>query len=145
MEARVPATEDLSSVGEGGFTLLEVMVAVAILAIALVSLIGSQSQSVSMAGLSRFDTTASLLARRKMTELTLADFDGLVNGEGDFGDEFPAYRWQAVVTDLTEDDTGIPDSEGMLKMVDVTVSLSVEAKMRYSLRQVLVRRMEAKP
>lgn len=141
----MPATWRRRMVKEEGFTLLEVMVAVAILAIALVTLIGSQSQSVSLAALSRFDTTASLLARQKMTELTLAGFDGLADGEGDFGAEFPGYHWQAVVTDLGEDDTGIPDSDGMLKMIEVTVSLAAEADMRYSLRRVLVRSMEAKP
>ncbi len=131
--------------GQGGFTLLEVMVAVAILAIVLVPLIGSQSQSVSLAGLSRFDTTASLLARQKMSELALADFDGLADGEGDFAGDFSGYHWQVTVTDLTEEESGIPDSGGMLKMVDLTVSLPAEANMRYSLRLVLARRPEERP
>ena len=47
----------------GGFTLLEVMIAMAILAITLVAVYQSQSQSISMAGNSRFLTTASLLAQ----------------------------------------------------------------------------------
>ncbi len=145
MDARIVAMRYRDVAAEGGFTLLEVMVAVAILAIALVTLIGSQSQSVSLAGLSRFDTTAALLARQKMTGLTLESFDDLADGEGDFDGGFSGYHWQVAVTDLGEDDTGIPDSAGMLKMVAVTVSLPGEANMRYTLRQVLVRQMEAKP
>ncbi len=129
---------------QGGFTLLEVMVAVAILAIALVTLIGSQSQSVSLAGLSRFDTIAALLARQKMTELALAGFDDLADREGDFDGEFAAYHWQTRVTDLTEDDTGIPGSDDMLRTVDLTVSLPGEAEMRFGVRMILVRGMEPK-
>ena len=56
-----------------GFTLLEVMIAMAILAIALVAVYQSQSQSISMAGDSRFLTTASLLAQARMAEIDAAD------------------------------------------------------------------------
>ena len=118
--------------------------AVAILAIALVTLIGSQSQSVSLAGLTRFDTTASLLAAGKMTELQLAGFDNLTDGEGDFGERFPDYRWQVRVTDLTEDDTGIKGSDNMLKAVDLMVSLATETDMTYSLREIMMRPLETK-
>ncbi len=83
---------------QAGFTLLEMMVSVTIIAIALVTLIGSQSQSVSIATISRFDTTASLLAREKMTELALGGFDDLSSGDGDFGEDFPEYTWQVSPT-----------------------------------------------
>ena len=56
----------------GGFTLLEVMIAMAILAITLVALYQSQSQSISMATDSRFLTTASLLAQTRMAEIDAA-------------------------------------------------------------------------
>ena len=120
------------------------MVAVAILAIALVTLIGSQSQSVSLAGLTRFDTTASLLAAGKMTELQLAGFDDLTDGEGDFGEQFAGYRWKVSVTDLTADDTGIEGSDNMLKRVDLTVSLVAENDLSYTLREIMMRPVEAK-
>ena len=48
---------------------MEVMLAMAILAIALVSVFQSQSQSISMAADSRFLTTAALLAQSKMAEV----------------------------------------------------------------------------
>ena len=54
---------------KAGFTLLEVMVAMSILAMALVAVFHMQSQSISMAGESRFLTTASLLAQSKMAEI----------------------------------------------------------------------------
>ena len=49
-----------------GFTLLEVMVAISILAIALVAVFGSQSQSLSLANEAKFNTTAPFLAQSKM-------------------------------------------------------------------------------
>jgi len=48
---------------------MEIMVAMAILAIALVSIFQLQSQSISMATDSRFMTTAALLAQSKMADV----------------------------------------------------------------------------
>jgi len=79
-----------------GFTLLEVMIAMAILAIALVAVYRSQSQSIAMAGDSHFLTTASLLAQGKMAQL---DAIGSRPESGDFGKDFPDYRWQVTIED----------------------------------------------
>ena len=82
-----------------GFTLLEVMIAMAILAIALVAVFQSQSQSISMAGSSRFLTTASLLAQSKMTEIEAVDMKDVKTENGDFGEGFPDYIWRVEVKD----------------------------------------------
>ena len=84
---------------EKGFTLLEVMIAMAILAITLVVVFQSQSQSISMAGRARFETTASLLAQSKMAEIEAADPENVVSDSGDFGDDFPDYSWRVDVTE----------------------------------------------
>jgi type II secretion system protein I len=84
-----------------GFTLLEVMVAVAIIAMALVAALGSQSQSVSLAGEAKFATTAAFLAQRKMAEFETMKPEDLGSGSGDFGDDFPGYQWEADVDDNT--------------------------------------------
>lgn len=83
-----------------GFTLLEVMIAMAILAISLVAVYQSQSQSVSMAANSRFLTTASLLAQSRMAVIDAAAPRETVSGNGGFGDDFPDYLWQLDVTDV---------------------------------------------
>ena len=82
-----------------GFTLLEVMVAMAILAIALVAVFQSQSQSVSMAGRTRFLTTASLLAQGKMAELEATDPKEISSSSGSFSEDFPDYFWRVELTD----------------------------------------------
>ena len=88
-----------SDSGIGGFTLLEVMIAMAILAATLVVVFQSQSQSVSMAGRARFETTASLLAQSRMAEIEAASPENVVSNNGDFGDDFPDYSWQVDVTE----------------------------------------------
>jgi prepilin-type N-terminal cleavage/methylation domain-containing protein len=55
-----------------GFTLLEVMIAVAVLAIALAAVLGLQSRSLTLAAESRFNTTSALLAQGKMAEMAVA-------------------------------------------------------------------------
>jgi len=121
-----------------GFTLLEVMVSVTIIGIALVTLIGAQSQSISIATASRFETTASLLARQKMTELTLAGFDELQSDEGDFDEDFSDYHWKVDIRELGEDDTGIKDGDDMLKAVDLTITSDLEADERFVVRRIMM-------
>ncbi len=82
-----------------GFTLLEVMIAMAILAIALVAVYQGQSQGISMAGDSRFFTTASLLAQSRMAQIDAADPGSIKSENGDFGDDFPDYAWRVEIED----------------------------------------------
>jgi general secretion pathway protein I len=86
-----------------GFTLLEVMIAMAILAIALVAAFQSQSQSISMSGQARFLTTASLLAQGKMAELEALKPESVANDSGDFGEDYPDYAWQVEVADTGQE------------------------------------------
>ena len=102
--------------GHDGFTLLEVMIAMAILAIALVAVYQSQSQSLSMASDSRFLTTASLLAQGRMAEIDAANPLQMVDKKGDFGEAFPDYKWEVEIGDVEE----IP----LLKRIALTVTNS---------------------
>lgn len=82
-----------------GFTLLEVMIAMSILAIALVAVFQMQSQSISMASESRFLTTASLLAQSKMADIEALSMLGNQSIKGDFAPDYPEYSWTIRVTD----------------------------------------------
>jgi len=88
-----------SGSGIGGFTLLEVMIAMAILAITLVVVFQSQSQSISMAGSARLETTAALLAQSKMAEIEAANPKNVASDSGNFGNDFSDYSWQVDVTE----------------------------------------------
>ena len=86
-----------------GFTLMEVMIAMAILAIALVTIFQSQSQSISMTGNSRFLTTAAMLAQARMAEVEMLDMKDVKAESGDFGDAFPDYAWRVEIKDTDFD------------------------------------------
>ena len=126
-----------------GFTFLEVLVAVAIIAIAFVTLIASQSQSVSVADESRFNVDAALLAQQKLTELASAEFDEIVSGAGNFEETHPAYWWKTEIRNLSEDETGIPVAGDLLKLVELTITLGEEGKREYMVRSLVMRRLEA--
>jgi len=118
--------------GHSGFTLLEVMIAVAIIAIAFTAVLGSQSQSVSLAIESRFNTMAPLLAQRKMAQVESEKLEGLASDSGDFGEDFPGYTWQVDVRDVVfEELSGVPD---YLKRIDVTVAWGEDKPYQYHLR-----------
>lgn len=106
-----------------GFTLLEVMIAVALIAIALTTLLGSQSQSVSFANSAKFETMAALLAQSKMSEITVQEPDELTNDSGDFGDDYPGYAWEVNVSDIVI--PGMDNISDYLKQVDLTVTWGV--------------------
>ena len=127
---------------QAGFTLLEVMVAVSIIAMSFVSLLGSQSQSISIADISRFETTAAMLAREKLSELQLAGFSELTDGSGQFEDDFADYAWQSEVQDLGESETGIANSDGMLKLVTLKISRGDDPNQTFSVRSVIMTEIE---
>ena len=82
----------------GGFTLIEVMVAVAILAFVLVSLMGLQSSSSRDVLLAERITTATLLAKRIMTETLITRPLAPEEKDGEFTEEeFKEYAWKKIV------------------------------------------------
>jgi general secretion pathway protein I len=80
-----------------GFTLLEVMMAMAILAVSLLAVFWSQSQSISMAQQSRTVTTMSLLAQSRMADLEVQEVLSTGTQTGDFGNDYVDYTWRTVV------------------------------------------------
>jgi len=107
---------------QAGFTLLEVMVALAIMAIVLVSVYRLHSQTLSMSTTSRFYTQAPLLAQGKLAELTSDEALNLVSDAGDFGEDFPGYTWQVSVVPVSSEALG-EEAEDM-KQIDLTVSFN---------------------
>lgn len=97
---------------KAGFTLLEVLLAMAVLAMALVAVLQMQVQSISMSGESRFMTTASLLAASKMADIEAEAVPGNRDLSGNFAPDHAEYAWTTRVTDA---------QIGKLKKIEVTV------------------------
>ncbi len=101
---------------QAGFTLVEVMVALSIVALSLTAIAASMNQMIDAANTMRERTYASWIAQNKIAELRLANVETEVSttsGEIDFGNA--TWEWNA---DISE--TGI---EGFVR-VDVSVSLA---------------------
>ena len=128
---RPPETRDLQSetadrkqrlrcqAPDSGFTLLEVMVALAIMAIVLVSVYRMHSQTLAMNAAARFYTQAPLLAQSKLAELEANSATMFAGDSGDFGEDFPGYSWTVATEDVSSEALGEIGKD--LKRIDVTV------------------------
>ena len=99
-----------------GFTLLEVMVALTIVALSLTAVTASLSQMIDAGEAMRNRTYASWIALNRITELRLAFTTpdvGVSNGEVQYANT--DWSWRAAVSE-----TGVDD----LYRIDVTVSLA---------------------
>ena len=114
-----------------GFTLLEVMIAMAIMAIVLVSVYRLHSQTLSMTTANRFYTQAPLLAQSKMAQLEAMSSDLISGDSGDFGDKFPGYGWSVSTDEVSSEALG--EAAEDLKRIDVTVTLN-ENEYEYTIR-----------
>jgi general secretion pathway protein I len=106
-----------------GFSLLEVMIAVAIVAIALVTLLGMGNRSIDVNGRLQKITQATLLAQHKMTEIETVPLTAdreLQQEEGVFDPPHEQFRWRVEYEEmelLTE-----------VHLVTVTVAWGEEAR-----------------
>ena len=84
-----------------GFTLLEVLVALAVLAVALVSLLGLQNRNLLLSVQAERLSTATLLVREMMTRTQLEGPDAARMTSGDFSEfhpgQYPEFRWYRTV------------------------------------------------
>jgi len=114
-----------------GFTLLEIMAALAIMAVVLISVYKLHTQTIAMNYDVKFHTTAPLLAQSKAGEIGIKPLDELTYDSGDFGEEFPGYGWQRVIEDVESEALGSTAED--LKRIDIIVSYNTD-EFTYSLR-----------
>ncbi len=87
-----------SEIHNSGFTLLEVMVAVAIMSMVLVTLIGLKNSSMQNVALAEHIVTATMLAKRTMVETIAANPRLPAEDEGEFPEaEYKGYKWKKTV------------------------------------------------
>lgn len=110
---------------EHGFTLMEVMVALSVVAIALMAIYRMHTQTLFMDARGRFDTVAVMLARQKLADIETLNLADLTNDSGDFGDDHPGYAWK-IQSELVSSDL-IREDGPTLTQIRLTISLNDDA------------------
>jgi general secretion pathway protein I len=96
-----------------GFTLLEVMVALAVLSIALVALFSQQAASIKQGNEARVITKATFLAQERMAEVLTRQQLRAGEEQGETQDSVPAFQWKTAVEET--------DVEGMQKITVIVL------------------------
>jgi len=107
-----------------GFTLIEIMVAISIIAIVFMSVFKMHAQTVSMTASTRFYAVAPVLAKNRLAEFLSQSPDELSDDSGDFGNDFALYSWKVAVEDVESEDLGTDTDR--LKRIDVVISVNNE-------------------
>jgi general secretion pathway protein I len=98
---------------------MEVMVALAVVAIALTAIYRMHAQTLFMDTQGRFDTMATMLARQKLADIDTGDLNELADDKGDFGDLHPGYTWRIETDTITSD--VLKDDGPTLRRITLTV------------------------
>ena len=117
---RRPRTRQVTR--QSGFTLMEVMVALSVVAIALLAIYRMHSQTLFMNARGRFGTMATMLAREKLADIDASKLADITSDSGDFGADYPGYTWhfetETINSDLLKDDGPV------LKRIDLTIEFN---------------------
>ena len=120
-----------SAMDDSGFTLLEMMIAVSIVAIVLTAVYRLHSQTLLMNSDARFQTLAPLLAQRKLADLDVIGLSELEESSGDFGEEFAGYGYYVTITDVESE--LFEKVSNNFKRIDVTIRYQ-DSDLLYNLR-----------
>jgi len=105
----------------GGFTFIELLVTVVLIAIIMPVAMRSIGLCTRLAGQSRRQIEAASLARLKLTDLTVTGDWQNGNQRGDFGTDWPGYEWTTAVTNWTD---------ASVRQIDLTVSWQSAGRQR---------------
>lgn len=128
--------------GESGFTLLEVMISIAILAVSLMAIFNLQSTSLIGSARAQRISIATLLARQKMAQVLIDIEAGIPKGEfpeekedqGSFEEEAsPDYFWKLAIRKV--DIPAPPMPEGSAELLNQVFSM-VSDELSKSSREV---------
>jgi prepilin-type N-terminal cleavage/methylation domain-containing protein len=121
---------DASHSRAGGFTFIEMLATIVLLAIVMPVAMQGIGLCTRLAGQSRREVEAASLAKAKLTDLVVTGDWQNGNQQGDFGADWPGYQWAATVanwTDIT------------VRQLDVTVSWQSAGRRREVTLSTLMR------
>jgi general secretion pathway protein I len=102
-----------------GFTFLEVMVSLCLVAIVFISVYKMNFQSIRMADTAGFYSTAPLLAQQKLAEIDafMNESDRDMENSGTFDENFSDYRWHTRIEDVRSEILGVEISKDLKKII----------------------------
>lgn len=113
----------MTAVGTRGFTFLEIMICISIIAIVFTGVFQLQAANISLADSMRFKMTAASLAQNRLTQVILV---GRVESESDgvFDEPFSDFSWKCVIGSYEPTDADLLTDKRVkrLKLVTMTVS-----------------------
>lgn len=115
-----------------GFTLIEVMVAMAIIAIAVTAVFKMEAQTTVLVNGTRFYTLAPLLAQQKLAEIQAGMTGDVTEGSGNFDEPHTDFKWQ-YTTETSESETLGKAAED-LRRIDITITSEADDS-TFALRQ----------
>ena len=113
----------------GGFTFVELLATVVLIGIIMPVAMQTIGLCTRLAGQSRKEMEAASLASTKLTELTASQDWETGARSGDFGTDWPGYRWTADVFNWTD---------SKLRQLDVTVTWQSQGRQRQLVMSTLV-------
>lgn len=107
---------DKSARGNAGFTLIEIIVTLAIISLGLPVLLQSFSNAANAQKNAEDKTTSLYLLKTRMAQIEIQGYPDIGQEEGDFGENSP-YRWRTEVHDVESE-----DFQDGLRAVTVTIT-----------------------
>jgi len=98
-----------------GFTLLEIIICLGLIALVLVAVFHLQAQNLDLQSEAQFMTTATCLLQERLSQIQALERVEEGTNTGDFGQDYPDYTY-------TQEVSEVPDTETLYK-VKVTVVL----------------------
>ena len=105
-----------------GFTLLEVVICVVIIATGFIAVYSLHLQTLKSSYDIRFFTKAPMLAQEKINEIT-AELKDASDSEGDFGEDFEGFTYKVTISDTEENDI-LGETVEKLKKIEVQITLN---------------------
>lgn len=105
-----------------GFSLLEIMISVSIIALIFTSLFRMQSGTIGLASKGKFNRLAPALAQRLLVNIE-QDLANWSESEGDFGEALPGIKWTCLISDafFEENDLVSEENYKQFKRIDIKI------------------------
>ncbi len=116
-----------------GFTLIELLVTLVLIALVMPPAMRGISLSMQLGGQSRKEVEAVALARTRLTELLVTGDWEKGARSGDFGSEWPGYKWNVEISNWTE------ASNDSIRQLEMTVTWPYRKVTRKCVLTTLVR------